>query len=1313
MQICGEAKLGDIRVYFIRKDTGKGITWYLFRQELNMDGSKFRLNLNSLQKFKFKDLAPFIVSAQKVSLSEYQVYGNPNLIQRIMQAYNNANSFNYSDTEEKKVVESDVVVQIVSQSDKNTGYYLNRKFRYRDLELSPKDNQSNNLDLNKTEIFTTLKEKIKKDINAKAIENDKPEKEDIKFESQTISFNFLYKDVELKSFNYTLFSTREPELEWQSIDLNFNKTKGTMESILASNAKSLAQLRVNFDLSWYFDERGNCKKDYEIVNTLDRLEYYCKKVFPKIKLWAVDIESTGLNMFVGSNRDLFDHTVSIMVSWKKDQALFFPIDMINIPNLPEGWVDLLKPWLEKIKCVGHNIIFDAKGLFSDFGIKLKIAHDTMQLNFNINCHRAKWKGNGLKALEHRYFGVDTLELKDIFGTSKYAGLYRHLSPTLALLYACPDVDYCLQLLYVLWEELPATARKAYKLDMMVFEDIWEMDCVGNKINLEKAIKYRKANNEDKDLLQELMYRLAGQTIKKREKLEEITMDLASGKITEEQLDGILTEYFESNEYKNAREVFDINSTKQLGEVMFDKMGYPVIAISEKSKLPKIDSTVLKKLMDFKTDDNTGWLKQDVASAFRKIHNNNEVLIKKNEINQMKYPLALLIVEYRLREKRDGTFYHQIIDGSVDNRYYTATRPANAETFRLINVVQTLQGYMKQLVVPYDEDYYMLVFDFSQIEYRYMAGMANVKMLVDSLNSPRADFHKECCALLHNIKPWQVTGKMRKEGKSLNFAIPYGMGDYSICQQLFKKVTEELLILARRQLNTWQEKFHLIWDFLETRRDFALENGYVENELGRRRYFFDGSDPDSEIEKVNLNEWKNSNSSAREKAIRRASGNFPIQSGAADLFKLALHNFRRRLKEEGLGDLVKTSATVHDEIVSSVHKSVNPYFLYKIIYEECMLSLDGHPRYFAGVSIVDNWYEGKADEFEAPIEFVQNQITSGAADEKFVYQEDAKNHVFNDIKKFMTSLFYKEYEKLGVDFSSDTFDLASLLDKATDYFILDKVSVYYPLPSDKSRGSVNKKYDNDAFIRGFEEFVLANLNHESYNFIYPDDYPEGKTAIVSKAGRIFNNGQAEEIVVKEVVQPVVSSKNTSSSSDDLDSVMLLFSEMDNQNELDLNLDLDLDNLDDSDDNDVVDLDIYKDQRLNSLAIYEMEEGLSDDGLFDNFNIFIDTSEMKKEEQDIWKEYEEHPEEFNTVYSTTDSLVRVSSTELYINIGKVDYKNYSKVVDYLNNFAVAKGTLGSLRLVLKEGREYNYTDVYLKNYDLNELNKFMESMCLVTV
>lgn len=1245
--------------YFIYSFNKQKICCTVFNSSIIEQNKQLTLNPESLIKSPKKVSSDYIEGSIVVTDNDFITYGNTFVVNLALSYLNYKDLFKSKDLISKK----EIADGVIEEYKKTQGSMFCRKVEtvYKVLKISQKTSE-----------------------------------ETLTYKNVLNEFEFRINDNTLKILN------SNPDVGCVSFKLDYVPLESTDEIISNSKdlisstkAKSLAYLRFSRDLSFYYNKDGSIKKRYRIVNSSEKLKDILEvEVKDKVTLWAVDIETTGLLMYKANdvNKSMLDHTVSIMVSWKKDEALFIPIDMVYIKNIDADWVGVMKPYLETIGAVGANISFDARGLYSEFNIHLNIKHDVLQLAFVINCFAVE-NHNNLKELEHQYLGVDTLTLKDIFGTSKLAGLFRYLSEELALIYACPDVDMCLQLFYILLEKLPKSCYKSYKLDMDTISNLYLLDSIGNKVDVELALKYREANNKDKEILKNLIYKIVGQQLALVHKY----MELKSIYNEEKEDEALIMakeieEFTKTQTFNEASKEFNIASD-DLGKYMYSLLGYPVYAIQEKTKKPAVNAPVLKKLMEqkFSSEEEraassignaTGYLKEDIISAISNVIGKTEVLINAKEFNLFKYPLAYLIVEYRLREKRDNTFYHQIIDTNMGGLYYTSTKSAQAKTARLINVIQVLQSYMKRLIVPYNENYYSLVFDFSQIEYRVMTGLSGFKDLKLRLDSPRADFHKEGGSFLLGKAPHLITKAERSEIKSTNFAIPYGFGLRQLCITLYKNPTEENMIKTANLMHTWKTRFKPIWDLLEKGRDLCLKRGFVESVTHRRRPFIKEYPFKSEEEEIECVErWASEMSSAKRSVIRRESGNFLIQETAAHIFKIAFNNFRRRLKEEGLEDKVLTTALIHDEMVSSVHKSVNPYYLYKIIYEEVMMTIAGHPRYYAGISVVDNWYEGKADEFEAPIEFVENIIfNSEKSKNKYLDNWetiDHKNMVYNDIVSFMQDLLKTEYAKLGIDFNSDTLDVGELIRKNTDYFILDKISVYWPMDK-KFKDTITKeesKYANDKFIRSFEKFALELGIRDSYNLIYPEDYPLGIYGTITKDSRIMYDEDHNVTLIQSIVK-------------------------EEKKKEDLTLDLDLD----------FDVTLVNDFNLDLTNIDEEDftklSSVDELELYNEFNIdtnssavyyFLPDTDKVNPDLDIF----DNPDKYITknFNAKSEKAIQFSKDDIIIDGNMLAPSGLEELLIHLKKYKSTR--LGSVPVYVRDGKTFNKLDFKIKGFDVDEL------------
>jgi len=1265
MRYIGTFVRGDSHYYFIYSYSTTKTSWVLFNNSIKTGLSTKILTLDKVIREPQKIEKEFIEGAIVLSTKNLLAYGNTFLINNLIEIFNKKDTLQNKDVLSYEEFDNKIIKIAEKKSPMITVKKKETLFKTKILKKL------------ENEDITVVKEVI--------------EELNVKFGNTVLILE--YNNIEKGSF--------VPKVEFNDVEDEFsdNGVEYSKDLISSTKAKSLSYLRYTRDLSFYYGPDGTTKKHYRLINSSKELQRILEtEVKDKVKLWAVDIESTGLMMYKPNeiNKGQLDRTVSIMVSWKKDEALFIPIDMVYVKNIDKDWVNIMKPYLESIPAVGANISFDARGLWSEYNIELNIEHDVLQLAFVINCFAVK-NHNNLKEHEHKFLNVDTLTLKDIFGTSKLAGLFRYLPEELALIYACPDVDMCLELFYILIERLPPSCYKSYKLDMDTIKNLYKLDAIGNAVDVELAEKYRDANNKDRDIIKNLIYHIVGQQLALVNKVSELKSKYDFN--NEEQLKKIeeeLEQFLISPNYTKASKEFNLGSD-DLGKYMFDLLKYPVYAVQEKTHKPAVNTTVLKKLMEqtfnseeeqeqasiLRSKGSSGYLKEDIVSAISDVIGSEEVLIKADTFNKMKYPLAYLITEYRLREKRDNTFFHQICDLNLGGLYYTSTKSAHAETARLINVIQVLQSYMKKLIVPYNKDYYHLIFDFSQIEYRVMTGVSGLIALKKALDNPRADFHKECGALLKSKKAHQVTHDERKQLKGLNFGIPYGLGLRSLCVSLYGSVTEENIFKTQDILNKWKTSFAKIWDMLESGRKKALDKGYAESITKRRRPFIkDYPFNNEEEEKSLVEEWYTNLTASQKALIRRESGNYLIQETAAHIFKIAFNNFRKRLKEEGLEDKVLTTALIHDEMVSSVHKSVNPYYLYRIIYEECMMIIKGHPRYYAGISIVDNWYEGKADEYEAPIEFVEYILKSDKSKNKYVDNSDMispKELVFKDIKNFMQQLLKSEYEKLGIDFNSDTLDINTILENTEDYFILDKISVYWPIEKKfkKIQNDKEKTYNNTKFIRSFERFALElNIKNE-YSIIYPKDYPLGIYGKITKEKRVLYN---EDNIITLI-------QNTT----DIKQEGNLITDLNLNLDTEMNFDLDL--------------------NLNENVLFEdINASLSELSLYDSFSYegsavyyFNDINKMEINDIEINRD-----KYINTNFNNTDKTIQFLKDEIIINNNDIKVNGLEAIKEYLIKYKSNK--LGSLPVYIRNGDKVETLGFNVKGYNPDEILQIVKKYSL---
>lgn len=327
---------------------------------------------------------------------------------------------------------------------------------------------------------------------------------------------------------------------------------------------------------------------------------------------------------------------------------------------------------------------------------------------------------------------------------------------------------------------------------------------------------------------------------------------------------------EEHIYALAGEKFNIGSPKQMGEILFEK-------------LKIIENAKLTKTMQYQTGE--------------------EVLNKL--VN--KHPIVSLILEWRSLTKLKSTYIDalpQLINPKT-GRIHTTFNQTVTSTGRLSSVNPNLQNIpirtergrdiRKAFVAPSD-DYVIMAADYSQIELRIVAHVCGDERMIDTFRQHK-DIHASMAAHVYHVAEDEVTSTMRRNAKTVNFGILYGISAFGLAERLHIPQKE-----ARELITDYFAGFPKISQYLSETMDFARKNGYVETLLGRRRYIKD----------------INSANAILRKAAERNAINAPIQGTAADLIKIAMVRIAREIKKQKLD--CRMVLQVHDELVFEVRKT---------------------------------------------------------------------------------------------------------------------------------------------------------------------------------------------------------------------------------------------------------------------------------------------------------------------------------------------------------------------------------------------------------
>ena len=324
---------------------------------------------------------------------------------------------------------------------------------------------------------------------------------------------------------------------------------------------------------------------------------------------------------------------------------------------------------------------------------------------------------------------------------------------------------------------------------------------------------------------------------------------------------------ESNIYTLAGEQFNINSPKQLGIVLFEKLG-------------------LKAVKKTKTGYST----------------NSDVLEKLSG----KHPIIDYIIEYRQIAKLKSTYADGLLNcinkttGRIHSKFnqtVTVTGRISSTEPNLQNIpVRTEIGREMRKMFVADEGKVLVDADYSQIELRILAHMADDKKMIDAFTSG-ADIHTATASTVFGVQPSEVTPILRSRAKAVNFGIVYGMGDFSLSQDLHITKKE-----AKEYIDSYFEKYASVRAYLDSTVAEAKEKGYVSTLFERRRY---------------LPELSSNNYMIRSFG-ERAAMNTPIQGSAADIIKIAMVKVYNELKKQNLH--AKLILQVHDELIIEADES---------------------------------------------------------------------------------------------------------------------------------------------------------------------------------------------------------------------------------------------------------------------------------------------------------------------------------------------------------------------------------------------------------
>ncbi|WP_324045486.1 DNA polymerase I [Aeromonas caviae] len=575
-------------------------------------------------------------------------------------------------------------------------------------------------------------------------------------------------------------------------------------------------------------------------------------------LFAFDTETTSLDYMEA-------RVVGVSFAIEPGKAAYVPFghDYLGAPvQLTEAVVlGKLKPLLEdpaRLK-VGQNLKYD-RNVLLNHGIELQgIAYDTMLESYVLNSTASR---HDMDSLARRYLNVETISFEDIAGKGVKQLTFNQIELEQAAPYAAEDADITLRLHQALWGKLsaePGLAKVFSEIELPLLPVLARMERLGTTI--EPKLLHQQS--------QEIEVRLA--------ELEKQAHELAG-------------------------QEFNLSSPKQLGEILFTKLGLPIIKKTPKGA-PSTAEEVLAELAET-------------------------------------YELPRLLMEHRGLAKLKSTYTDKLplMIKPQTGRVHTSYHQAVAATGRLSSTDPNLQNIpvrneqgrrIRQAFIPC-AGYKLVAADYSQIELRIMAHLSGDKGLLTAFAEGK-DIHKATAAEVFGVALDAVTTDMRRSAKAINFGLIYGMSAFGLAKQLGIGRAE-----AQKYMDLYFERYPGVLEYMERTRQQAEAQGYVETLFGRRLY---------------LPDIKSRNAGLR-KAAERAAINAPMQGTAADIIKRAMINvdgWIRGIEDESIRMLMQ----VHDELVFEIREEKLEEYI-AIIKEKMSAAAELHVPLLVEAGTGDNW-----------------------------------------------------------------------------------------------------------------------------------------------------------------------------------------------------------------------------------------------------------------------------------------------------------------------------------------------------------------------
>jgi DNA polymerase-1 len=595
---------------------------------------------------------------------------------------------------------------------------------------------------------------------------------------------------------------------------------------------------------------------YHLVDTVEKLESFAAEL-GKQKSFAFDTETTGL-------RPITDDLVGLSISWKAGEAYYLPVRSATGRVLPADRVtERLKRIFEdqSVAKIGHNIKFDCLAL-RELGIKVAgVSFDTMIAAFLLE---PMGRSYSLDGLAEALFGHTMIPISELIGKGKRQITIDQADPERVSDYAAEDADFTWRIYERLSEQIKGSPVEALftETEMPLIDVLTEMEASGISLNCA------------------LLHELGGRM---ETRLAELTGEI----------------------HEAAGRPFNVDSTKQLAEILYDEQGLPS----------------LKKT---KTGRST-----DAATLETLVARTNHVI-------------PTLVLEYRSLAKLKGTYVEtlpRMIDGKT-GRVHATFHQAGVATGRLSSSNPNLQNIpirtemgrrIREAFVAGDGNV-LLAADYSQVELRILAHYCQDEALIEAFHNGE-DIHRSVAAKVNGVDPAEVTAEQRSAAKAVNFGLIYGQGAFGLASSLGIARSD-----AQTFIDAYFKQYPGIRRFIDQCIEQGRSAGFVETILGRRR-------PVPELVSRNRQQVQFG---------ERIAVNTVIQGSAADLIKRAMIDIHCDLMVES--QPTRMLIQVHDELVFEVQEDAVEH-VSGMIREKMVSAMDLAVPLVVDIAWAKTWVKG--------------------------------------------------------------------------------------------------------------------------------------------------------------------------------------------------------------------------------------------------------------------------------------------------------------------------------------------------------------------